>query len=195
MSHYAQDNSERHYSPTILTNTRFRRRPSRLIGQAECLASRGPLPGATDFGKLSRAVETAVAHCDHRCTSRPITRNTRSCGPLQVRIGIPVPTSGTGVLSRPVVPPVLGPAASGPAASLMGMRGVMFMAFTRVNPLFVVYRFRSPASRGHCCDRSRPEQPQLSSTSTAENECCCGSARRYCTGETSRQQGVRSRSS
>jgi hypothetical protein len=174
MSHYAQDNSERHYSPTILTNTRFRRRPSRLIGQAFCLASRDPLPGATDFGKLSRAVETAVAHCDHRCASRPITRNTRSCGPLQVRIGIPVPTSGTGVLSRPVVPPVLGPAASGPAASLMEMRGVMFMALTRVSSFLVVYHSHTTDGRGHCCARPRPEQPQLNPTSRAEDESWAG---------------------
>ena len=34
-------------------------------------------------------------------------------------------------------------------------------AFTRVNPLLVVYRFRPPAGRGHCGDRPRPERSPL----------------------------------
>jgi hypothetical protein len=79
-------------------------------------------------------IKPAVGHRDQRCASRPITRNTRSCVPLQVRIGIPVPASGTRVLARAVVQP-----ASGPAASLMKMRDVMFMTLTRVNALFIIY--------------------------------------------------------
>jgi len=64
-SYCFQDSSERPYSPMILTNTRFRRRPSRLTGQPFRLASKHPLPGAKDFGELSRAVQAAVGHCDH----------------------------------------------------------------------------------------------------------------------------------
>jgi hypothetical protein len=37
----------------LLTNTRFRRRPSRLPGQPFRLASEDPLPGAKDFGEPS----------------------------------------------------------------------------------------------------------------------------------------------
>ena len=36
--HCAQSSSERTYSLIVLTNTRFRRRPSRLPGQPFCLA-------------------------------------------------------------------------------------------------------------------------------------------------------------
>ena len=55
----------------------------------------------------------------------------------------------------------------------------MCCAFTRVNPVFVVYCFRTPAGRGHCRDRPRLKQPQLNPTSTAANEPCCGPARRF----------------
>jgi hypothetical protein len=148
-------------SPMILTSTRFRRRPSRLTGQPVRLASKDQLPRAKDFGELSEAVKTAVGHRDHCCASRTITRNTRSCVPLQVRIGIPVPTSGTGVLARAGVPPVSRPAASGPAASWMEMRGVMFRALSRVSPLFVTYHTHTAERQGPDGDRPRHEQPQL----------------------------------
>jgi hypothetical protein len=49
--HYAHDSSERTYSPMILTNTRFRRRPSRLPGQPFRLALKDPLPGTKDFSE------------------------------------------------------------------------------------------------------------------------------------------------
>jgi hypothetical protein len=58
----AQDSSDGDYSPMILTNTRFRRRPSRLPGQPFRLASKDPLPGAKDFGELGEAVEMAIDH-------------------------------------------------------------------------------------------------------------------------------------
>jgi hypothetical protein len=79
--HYAQGTSKRTYSPMILTNTRFRRRPSRLPGQPFRLASKDPLPGAR--------VETAIGHGHHHGFAwRPITRNTARCVALQVRVGI-----------------------------------------------------------------------------------------------------------
>jgi hypothetical protein len=40
-------------------------------------------------------------------TSRPITCNTASCVPLQVRVGGPVPSFRTGVLAGAVVPVLL----------------------------------------------------------------------------------------
>ena len=85
---YAQDGSERTYSPIILTNTRFRRRPSRLAGQPFRLALEDPLPRAKGSGEQSETIQRAVRHRDHRCASRPITRNTGSCVPPQVRICI-----------------------------------------------------------------------------------------------------------
>jgi hypothetical protein len=85
--------------------------------------------------------------------------------------------------------------ASGPAASLMKMWGVMFRALSRVNALFIIYRSHTTDCRGHCGHRSRIEQPQLNPTSTTESESCCGSARRYCTGRASRQQGAMNGSS
>jgi len=48
-----QDSSEHTYSPMILTNTRFLRRPSRLAGQPFRLALKDPLPRAKDFGEPS----------------------------------------------------------------------------------------------------------------------------------------------
>jgi hypothetical protein len=57
---------------------------------------------------------------------------------------------------------------SEPAASLMRMRDVMFMALTRVNALFIIYHSHAPDGRGHWGNRPRPEQPQLNPTSTAE---------------------------
>jgi hypothetical protein len=84
-----------------------------------------------------------------------------------VRIGIPVPTSGTGVLARAVVQP-----ASGPAAPLMEMRDVMFVALTRVNALFIIYHSHTPDGRGPGGNRPRSEQLQLNPASTAEDESC-----------------------
>ena len=55
----------------ILTNTRFRRRPSN-----------SPQKIRSHVPKSSRPLVTATT------TSRPITRNTASCVPLQVRIGV-----------------------------------------------------------------------------------------------------------
>ena len=53
------------YSPIILTNTRFRRRPSRLPGQPFRLALKDPLPRAKDFGELNEAVEAAIGDSNH----------------------------------------------------------------------------------------------------------------------------------
>jgi hypothetical protein len=52
-------------SPIILTNTRFRRRPSRLPGQPVHLALKDPLPRAK--------IQAVVGHRHHRCASRPMT--------------------------------------------------------------------------------------------------------------------------
>ena len=46
-----------------------------------------------------------------------------------------------------------------------------------------------PAGRDHSSHRQCPDQSKLERTSTADNESCCGSVRRYRTGEASRQQG------
>jgi hypothetical protein len=92
-------------------------------------------------------------------TSRPITRNTASCVPLQVRVGIPVTSFRTGALTRAVVQPALGP-----ASSLMEMRGAMFGALSRVSPLFIIYHSHTADCRGLGGDKSRPEQPQLNPT-------------------------------
>ena len=54
-------------------------------------------------------------------------------------------------------------------------------ALSRVNALFIIYHSHAPDGRGPGGHRPRPEQPQLKPTSTAENESCCGSTRRYCT--------------
>jgi hypothetical protein len=62
-------------------------------------------------------------------------------------------------LAGAVVPPVLGPAASGPAASLVEVRGVMFRALSRVSTLFIIYRSHTPDGRDHCDHGPRPEQP------------------------------------
>ena len=114
----------------------------------------------------------------HRCVSRPITRNLASCVLLQMRL-----------CTRPMGRRPLD------RRRRMRMRGIMCgstvhcLARTRVSALLVVYCFRPSAGRGNNGHRPRPEQPQLNSTSTAGSECCCGSARRYCTGEANRQQG------
>ena len=82
----------------ILTNTRFRRRPSRLTCQPFRLALEDPLPGAKDFGEFSRVVEAAVGHRYHHGFAwRPM--------PLQVRVGVPVTPFRTGVLTGAVVQP------------------------------------------------------------------------------------------
>jgi hypothetical protein len=123
-----------------LTSTRFRRRPSRPTGQPFRLASKDPLPGAK--------IEAAVGHSHyHGCAWRPM--------PLQVN------------LAGAVVPPVLGPAASGPASSLMKTLAVVCCAFTRVNTLFIIYHSHTRDGRGPGGDRPRPEQAQLNPTSTA----------------------------
>ena len=51
--------------------------------------------------------------------------------------------------------------ASGPAVSLMKVRDVMFMSFTRVNPLFVPYHSHTTDGRGPGGNGPRLEQPQL----------------------------------
>jgi hypothetical protein len=120
----------------LLTNARFRRRPSRLTGQPFRLASIDPLP--------SVKIETAVGEGDHHGFAwRPWCFRCASAK-----------------LAGAVVHPTNGSAASGPAA-LMEMRGVIFLALTRVNPLFVICRSHTTDCGGHCRDRPRPEQPQL----------------------------------
>ena len=76
------------------------------------------------------------------------------------------------------------------SSSLINTLAVMCRADTRVNALFIIHHSHAPDGRGYWGNRPRPEQPQLNPTSTAENEYCRGSARRYCTGELSRQQGA-----
>mgnify|MGYP001828310341 CR=1 FL=1 len=102
--HDCQDDSECHYSPMILTSTRFRRRPSRLTCQPFRLASKDPLPRAKDFGEgFDRAQPRASVDPSRRplvtatTTSRPITRNLASCVPFQVRSGGPVTSFRTRV--------------------------------------------------------------------------------------------------
>jgi hypothetical protein len=70
----------------ILTNARFRRRPSRLTGQPFSLASKDPLPGAK--------VEAAVGDSNHHLAAHNL--------PLQVGVGI--------ILTGAVVQPACGPA-------------------------------------------------------------------------------------
>jgi hypothetical protein len=143
-----------------------------------------------------------------RCRSAAGLRCRSAAGlrcPLQVRAGGPVLSSRTpprkrspgcwdgdsaGVLTGAVVQP-----AQRPASSLINTLAVMCIADTRISALFVVYHTRAPDGRGPAGDRPRPEQPQLNPTLAAEDESCCGSARRYCTGKASRQQGAMNRSS
>jgi hypothetical protein len=73
---------------------------------------------------------------------------------------------------------------------LMEMRGMIFTAFTRVSPLFIIYHSHAPDGRSHCGNRPRSEQPQLNPTPMRENESYCGPARRYCTGTASRWQAA-----
>jgi len=163
--HSAQDSSDCHHSPTILTSTRSH--------VPKTLASPRRELGRT----LSRAVKAAAGHRHHRCASRPMTCNgKRMPFPASRGVGI-VPRLCSGHLAGAVVQPALGPAASGPAALLMEMRGMMFMAFARVSPLFIIYRSHTAERRGPCGNRPRPEQPQLNPTSKGENESSCGSAR------------------
>ena len=139
----AQDSFEHPYSPMMLTSTRLRRRPSRLTGQPFRLALEDPLSGAK--------VETAVGHRHHHlapphaqhCELRSVSGVRRQ----------PVLMSGTGVLTSAVVQP-----ASAPAASLMKVRGVIFRAFTRVSPLFIIYH--SQASDGRDLGGNRPRSEQ-----------------------------------
>jgi hypothetical protein len=55
-----------------------------------------PLPGTKDFGELSRAVEPAVGHRDHNLAPHHL--------PLQMGVGLPVPSFWTGVLTGAVMP-------------------------------------------------------------------------------------------
>jgi hypothetical protein len=156
--HSAQDSSDCHHSPTILTSTRSH--------VPKTLASPRRELGRT----LSRAVKAAAGHRHHRCASRPMTCNgKRMPFPASRGVGI-VPRLCSGHLAGAVVQPALGPAASGPAASLMKMWGVMFRALSRVSTLFIIHHSHAPDGRGHCGDRSRLEQPHLSPDSTIGNE-------------------------
>jgi hypothetical protein len=116
-----------------------RRRPS---NSPQKIRSHVPKTSASSVEPPRRPLVTATT------TSRPITRNTSSCVPLQVGVGGPF---------RPAQ-------ASSPVRLcwywLMGAWG---------GQLF---------------------QPQLNPTSTAEYECCCGAACRFCTGKASTQQGA-----
>jgi len=49
---------------------------------------------------------------------------------------------------------------------------MMFMAFARVSPLFIIYRSHTAERRGPGGNRPRPEQLQLNPASTAEDESC-----------------------
>ena len=143
-----QHSSDYHYSPTILTDTRFRR-PPRLPRQPFRLALKDPDPGAI--------VQASVGHRDHHgCAWRPIARNTASCVSLQVRVGqaclrqAPVPSCRTGVLSSAVVQP-----ARGPALLLMDTLAVICgstlhcKAFARVSTFLAVCRTHTPAGSPH----------------------------------------------
>jgi hypothetical protein len=71
----------------ILTNTRFRRRPSRLPGQPFRLALKDLLPRAK--------IKPAIRHRHHHLSAHDL--------PLQVRVGIPVTAFRTGVFAGAVV--------------------------------------------------------------------------------------------
>jgi hypothetical protein len=163
--HYAQGSSGCTHSPIVLTNTRFRRRPSRLAGQPFRLALKDPLPGAEP--------EPAVRHRHHRCASPPMTCNGKQMPfPASRGVGI-VPRPCSGHLAGAVMQP-----AQRPSSSLTKTLAMMFMAFTRVNALLITYHSRPSAGRGLGGNRPRPEQPQLNPAFTGEHESCCGSARR-----------------
>ena len=94
------------YSPMILTNTRLRRRPSRLTGQPFRLASKDPLPGTK--------VQPAVGNRHHHGFAwRPMTRNScelRSASGGRQRCSL-VPLGMN--LAGAVVPPASGSAMAG----------------------------------------------------------------------------------
>jgi hypothetical protein len=96
---------------------------------------------------------------------RPSLPTASPCPVVQDR-GLPE-TSLAGAIVQP---------ASGPASWLMQVRRVMFMAFTRINPLFVIYHSHTPDGRGRCRHRPRPEQPPLNPTFLGGNESCGGAA-------------------
>jgi hypothetical protein len=73
---WCQDSSERTYSPMILTNTRFRRRPSRLTGQPFRLALKDLIPGAE--------IEPAVGHRHHDFTAHDLPLLMRISGPVRL---------------------------------------------------------------------------------------------------------------
>jgi hypothetical protein len=128
-------------------------------------------------------------------TSRPITRNTARCVPLQVRIGRPVrlgqASSPVRLCHRPLGRHWLDRRMGGqpfqpllvigvqtpfvvvdacPERSDRNTLTVMCCAFKRVNALFIIYRSRPPDGRGHWGNRPRPEQTHLSPNSTIGNE-------------------------
>ena len=194
MSDYAQDSSERSYSPIILTSTRFRRRPSnsRASHSAWPQKIRSQVPKASASPRLMCA-ERARSNAQSsrpggrwlqprprlRLAAHAASGARRRCPFARLR------TCLTGAVVQP---------AQRPASSLMNTLAVMCgstlhcMAFTRTSALLETYHTHTPDGRGHCCIRSRPEQPQLNPASTAENESCYASARRDCTVEASRQQ-------
>jgi hypothetical protein len=98
----------------ILTNTRFRRRPS---NSPQKIRSQVPKV-LVSTAKPSRR-PSATGYGDHRFTPNHL--------PIEVRIGIIFP----GAVVQP---------ASGPTASLMEMRGVMFRAWSWVNTRFIISR-------------------------------------------------------
>jgi hypothetical protein len=75
----------------ILTNTRFRRRPSRLPGQPFRLALKDPLPRAKGSGEQSETIQPAIGDRNHHGFAwRPM--------PLQMRVDIvPSLCSGQGL--------------------------------------------------------------------------------------------------
>ena len=75
----------------ILTNTRFRRRPSRLPGQLFRLALKDPLPGAKGSGEQSETIQSAVGHRHLPLVAHDL--------PLYFGVGIPVTSFRTGVLA------------------------------------------------------------------------------------------------
>jgi hypothetical protein len=146
-------------------------------------------PRLSSVEALSRAVQPAVGHRHHHLAPHHAQhRELRSASGGRrpsLPTASPCPSFRTGVLSRAVVQP-----ASGPASSLMKTLAVMCIADTRVNALFIIYHSHTAERRCPRGHRSRPEQPQLNPTSTAESESCCGSARRTCTGKASRQRSA-----
>ena len=88
--HYAHDSSERIYSPMILTNTRFHRRPSRLPGQPVRLALKDALPRAKGSGEQSETILPTVGHRDHNLAAHHAQlRELRSASAASRRCALP----------------------------------------------------------------------------------------------------------